>query len=87
MKSMKNFAAQQLSKKEMNNVKGGMGSTCTLYDETGAVLMSGPVTGSLREAQRELMQIYGEYGWLVRCHSNEIQMIQRDATYMWHYER
>ncbi len=24
MKSMKNFAAQQLSKKEMNNVKGGM---------------------------------------------------------------
>lgn len=28
MKSMKNFAAQQLSKKEMNNVKGGVVLHC-----------------------------------------------------------
>jgi bacteriocin-like protein len=33
MKSMKNFAAQQLSKKEMNNVKGGDGG----FDNCGTL--------------------------------------------------
>ncbi len=51
MKSMKNFAAQQLSKKEMNNVKGGVDCSVHLKDG-GSFRASGPSVDDVVEALR-----------------------------------
>ncbi|MCM1218334.1 MAG: hypothetical protein NC548_27930 [Lachnospiraceae bacterium] len=40
MKNMKNFAAQQLSKKQMNNVKGGASANCVTTNPQGIVVAS-----------------------------------------------
>ena len=43
MKSMKNFAAQQLSKKQMNDVKGGQMFLCKISSDGGKTWMEGLV--------------------------------------------
>ncbi len=77
MKSMKDFAARQLTKKQMNEVKGGI--LCTLYDENHMVLMRGQAT---YDATYELNEMYGQFGWSASCDVDFGPMIQRDATYM-----
>ena len=58
MKSMKNFAAQQLSKKEMNNVKGGAQFDCTVSVD-GEIISSGAALGnSKREVAEQLLSQY-----------------------------
>lgn len=55
---MQSFAAQQLSKKEMNNVKGGNIYHCTV-SINGAKPVSGPVSAdSLTAATDRLMSMY-----------------------------
>ncbi len=71
MKSMKNFAAQQLSKKEMNNVKGG--SSCVAYDLNGGEIGSGSFPGSHVAEARVKMAIelhragFGEGEYVLNC--------------------
>lgn len=82
MKNMQKFAAQQLTKNEMNEVKGGY-VTCTLYDSNGSVLSEGRALGdSNLLAEGMLNEMYGEYGWYARCIGGTD--IQRDGTYMDH---
>lgn len=74
MKNMRKFAAQQLSKKEMNNVKGGL-VYCSLIDENGDFIEN-PETGdsasgyadmTAEEAMARLNAIYGQFGWVSIC--------------------
>ncbi len=56
MKTMKNFAAQQLSKKEMNNVKGG--GTYAIY--AGDQLVCWVKADSLADANDWARGTYGD---------------------------
>lgn len=56
---MKNFAAQQLSKKEMNNVKGGV--ECSVHLKGGGSFpASGPSIEDVVEALRPLKDSIAE---------------------------
>ncbi len=57
MKSMKDFAAQQLSKKEMNNVKGGM-IHCNVVFRTGTGMSGYVDADTTEEAAAQLRAIY-----------------------------
>ncbi|WP_300854418.1 hypothetical protein [uncultured Alistipes sp.] len=58
MKTMKNFAAQQLSKKQMNDVKGGDSHIwCAVYLD-GRVEMGIAATDTVADAERQLTQMY-----------------------------
>lgn len=62
MKTMKNFAAQHLTKKQMNEVKGG--SNCIAYDNSGAEIGRGSFPGSHVAEARVKMEIsLNEHGW------------------------
>ncbi len=69
MKTMKNFAAQQLSKKQMNDVKGGQQALCYIWDENGNLLMKekGPDGSDFIEERARLQAIYGQFGYKVSC--------------------
>ncbi len=49
MKNTKNFAAQQLSKKEMNKVKGGDERFNCTIKVNGNIVGSGPALGNSKE--------------------------------------
>ena len=68
MKSMKNFAAQQLTKKQMNEVKGGSlcpsgqnEYVCTATYSSGAKTSGRLCAASQAEARTEAFFILGEY--------------------------
>ncbi|WP_299220701.1 hypothetical protein [uncultured Alistipes sp.] len=76
MKTMKNFAAQQLSKKQMNDVKGGrVYVNCTIWDihENKAVEWSHSATGAtLEEALRNMHADLDEGQIAADCHISEL---------------
>ncbi len=67
---MKDFAAQQLTKKQMNEVKGGQRARCVIWDEQGNFLTSGygPEGSDFIEVRNQLQGIYNEFGYKVSCH-------------------
>ena len=62
MKSMKNFAAQQLSKKEMNDVKGGAKVSCDLMIGEDIYNLGEIESSDYREVQQRLQEAYGDIG-------------------------
>ncbi len=68
MKAMKNFAAQQLSKKEMNNVKGGR-VYCVVHDSEGRFIMDGyaPEGMDAKQADQMLWDLYREMDFYAFC--------------------
>ncbi len=72
MKTMKNFAAQQLSKKEMNNVKGGR-AYCSLIDtqEADFLPMDGfYVESTAEEAKRQIDEAFIGTNIVAICHDS-----------------
>lgn len=69
MKTMRNFVAQRLSKKQMNDVKGGIKAHCYIWDENGNLLMDayGPEGSDFIEERTRLQGIYGQFGYTVTC--------------------
>ena len=72
MTNMKKFAAQQLTKKEMNEAKGGINgrSYCTLLDENGNDVGGGYVMGAPQEARMALLKIYADMGYDAFCNDS-----------------
>jgi hypothetical protein len=62
MKSMKNFAAQRLSKKEMNDVKGGAKVSCDLMIGEDIYNLGEIESSDYREVQQRLQEAYGDIG-------------------------
>ena len=62
MKTMKDFAAQQLSKKQMNQVLGGtVAVACSIYDQNGKLIPVQKVVRAetLQEARNTMSQEIG----------------------------
>lgn len=76
MKTMKNFAAQQLSKKQMNDVKGGqVYVNCTIWDihADKPVEWSHSATGAtLEEAMQNILADLDEGQMAADCHISEL---------------
>lgn len=76
MKTMRNFVAQRLSKKQMNDVKGGrVYVNCTIWDihEDKAVEWSHSATGdTLEEAMRNMYEDLDEGQMAADCHISEL---------------
>ncbi len=66
MKAMKNFAAQQLSKKEMNDVKGGAKVSCDLMIGEDIYNLGEIESSDYREVQQRLQEEYGDIG-IIEC--------------------
>lgn len=63
MKNMKNFAAQQLTKKQMNEVKGG--SKCVAHDLDGNQIGEGEFPGiHVAEATVKMEDALHKHGWV-----------------------
>lgn len=62
MKTMNNFAAQQLSKNQMNEVKGG--ADCVAYDNGGNKIGSGSFSGHVAGAQVKMRVALAREGWV-----------------------
>ncbi len=67
MKTMKNLAAQQLSKKQMNEIKGGK-HICDIYTANGVFVRRHEINGasSSLEAAEVLSPFYGD-GYYAVC--------------------
>jgi hypothetical protein len=66
MKAMKNFAAQQLTKKQMNEVKGGAKVSCDLMIGEDIYNLGEIESSDYREVQQRLQEEYGDIG-IIEC--------------------
>ena len=63
MKTLKNFDTRELSKKEMNNVRGGQMFQCTIYDEYGNLIFEGALNyPTIEDALAQLVIEAGNAG-------------------------
>ncbi len=63
MKSMKDFAAQRLSKKEMNDVKGGMRTECLMELPDGTIINFDIISREdYQNVEREMQKAYEGIG-------------------------
>ena len=70
MKTMKNFAAQQLTKKQMNEVKGGRVCTAVLKTSKETVSVevpNGHVMPEIIMAGMEIEARYGDIATNIKC--------------------
>ena len=70
MKTMKNFAAQQLTKKQMNEVKGGRVCTAVLKTSKETVSVevpNGHVMTEILMAGMEFEARYGDIATIIKC--------------------
>lgn len=61
MKNMQNFAAQQLSKTQMNNVKGGVDMECQYRDRDGIMRKVWGSGSTLGDAKNQLWASVPDY--------------------------
>ncbi len=66
MKSMKDFAVQQLTKKQMNEVKGGAKVSCDLMIGEDIYNLGEIESSDYREVQQRLQEEYGDIG-IIEC--------------------
>ena len=65
MKNMQNFAAQQLTKKQMNDVKGGVDMECQYRDRNGIMRKVWGSGATLGDAKNRLWASVPDYVILV----------------------